>query len=144
MLYNIYQISLTRQEIDTLNLVGWDVAQKRYPKIAAYLNSMHFPTLDKIENAFSFYEKVAKIEASDLNQVFEFGNVGPEDAIERLAPMHSVSVGDLIEDENGAFHFVASFGFEPVQLSNPISSWTAEDEYERQLSKSRDYGPPDS
>ena len=43
---------------------------------------------------------VATIEAVDLNAVFEIGNIGPEDKIERLAPMHSISVGDVIIDED--------------------------------------------
>jgi hypothetical protein len=46
--------------------------------------------------------------------VFHTGNVGPEDRIERLAQMSSVSVGDLIVAENGERHVVASFGFKEI------------------------------
>ena len=40
--------------------------------------------------------------------------MGPEQNIERLAQMSSVSVGDLIVDEDGDKYVVASFGFDPV------------------------------
>lgn len=42
------------------------------------------------------YRHVANIEAFDLDDVFETGNIGPEERIERLGPMHSVSVGDVV------------------------------------------------
>ena len=44
----------------------------------------------------SAYEIVCEIEAADLDEVFEIGNVGPEENIVRLDRMHSVSVGDVI------------------------------------------------
>ena len=55
---------------------------------------------------------VATIEATDLNAVFEIGNIGPENKIERLAPMHSISVGDVIVDEDEK-----SFSVDPVGFS---------------------------
>jgi hypothetical protein len=61
-----------------------------------------------------YYKPVCIIEAEDLNGVFEIGNIGPEDSITRLAQMHSVSVGDIIEDPEGAQHMVDSFGFKEL------------------------------
>ena len=60
------------------------------------------------------YTGVAQIEADNLDQVFEIGNIGPESSITRLSRMASVSVGDLIEDEDGNRHVVANFGFKEV------------------------------
>ena len=57
------------------------------------------------------YKPVAVIEADDHNGVFHIGNLGPEDKIERLDQMHSVSVGDIIEDDNGDIVYVDSCGF---------------------------------
>ena len=57
---------------------------------------------------------VATIEAVDLNAVFEIGNIGPEDKIERLAPMHSISVGDVIVDEDEKSFSVDSMGFSEI------------------------------
>ena len=59
----------------------------------------------------SAYEIVCEIEAADLDEVFEIGNVGPEDNIVRLDRMHSVSVGDVIRDDRGRCFVVAPIGF---------------------------------
>ena len=45
-----------------------------------------------------------------MNHAFEAGNIGPEDRIERLAQMHSVSVGDVLVDDEGAW-LVMSLGY---------------------------------
>ena len=56
--------------------------------------------------------KVSEIVADDLDEVFEIGNIGPEDKITRLDSMHSISVVDVIEDERHRLFVVKSFGFE--------------------------------
>lgn len=57
------------------------------------------------------YTHVANITAADYNEVFEIGNIGPEQNIERLARMSSVSVGDVIVGEDGTIAVVAPMGF---------------------------------
>jgi hypothetical protein len=57
---------------------------------------------------------VSTIVANNLEQVFDIGNIGPESKITRHAPMHSISVGDVIVDDNGVANVVASFGYETV------------------------------
>ena len=61
--------------------------------------------------AEEYYTHVSTITAKDLNQVFEIGNIGPEESIERHSRMASVSVGDVIIDEEGSMFVVASTGF---------------------------------
>ncbi len=51
-----------------------------------------------------------------LDGVFEIGNIGPEENIERFLPMHSVSVGDIIEAPNGAYWIVDGCGFAKVEI----------------------------
>ena len=46
-----------------------------------------------------------------MEDVYEIGNIGPEENIERIAPMYSVSVGDVVEDENGIKSVVSRVGF---------------------------------
>lgn len=58
------------------------------------------------------YEEVCAIEANDLDEVFEIGNVGPEAKIERFGRMHSVSVGDVIQTEKNELFVVKGLGFE--------------------------------
>jgi hypothetical protein len=57
------------------------------------------------------YQIVCEIEADDLNDVFEIGNIGPEEKITRIDRMHSISVGDVIRTPEGVCHVVESFGF---------------------------------
>ena len=61
-----------------------------------------------------YYKPVCSIDADDLDAVFRIGNIGPESRITRLAPMHSVSVGDIIEDPQGTQYMVNSFGFKEL------------------------------
>ena len=59
------------------------------------------------------YHLVAELDCDTLDEAFELGNIGPEEKIKRHAPMHSVSVGDVLTmdgDEN--IYVVASFGFD--------------------------------
>ena len=58
------------------------------------------------------YEEVCEIEANDLDEVFEVGNIGPESKIKRYTRMHSVSVGDVIQTEKNQLFVVKGFGFE--------------------------------
>ena len=60
------------------------------------------------------YDEVAAIEADTLDEVFEIGNIGPEEKIKRFdfQPMHSISVGDVIRDDRGRCFVVAPLGFE--------------------------------
>lgn len=114
MNYTIYQISYTDSDIDAIN-AGVSNA-KRDVKSGMSMDFRGEKTVGLAERALheGLYTGVAIIEANDLNQVFEIGNIGPETSITRLNRMHSISVGDLIEDEDGNRHVVASFGFKEV------------------------------
>lgn len=57
------------------------------------------------------YKIVCEIEADDLNEVFEIGNIGPEEKITYIGRMHSISVGDVIRDNKGRCFVVAPTGF---------------------------------
>ena len=118
--YKIWQINLTDAEIDTINASGDHGA---VPKNLLRLNiEMSFgkPVGNLVKEAFEkgYYEHVSNITADSLEGVFEVGNIGPEANIERFAPMHSLSVGDVVLDQDGMFHMVASFGFDAVNELN--------------------------
>ena len=115
MKYAIYQIQLTdaqrkavneSQDFDTVpafaakNKMNMDFAGHKIGGLAY--------------DAFvvnNFYTHVANIEAASANEVFETGNIGPESNIERLGRMSSISVGDVIVDEEGQCIVVAPIGF---------------------------------
>lgn len=71
------------------------------------------------------YSKVCEIDAKDLDEVFEIGNIGPEDKITRLARMHSISVGDAIRveegDEFGFIYIVKPAGFERFSSEKEVA-----------------------
>ena len=116
--FKIFQIHLTDAEVNTINETGDHFA---VPKQAARLR-LQFGTDnpkaadDLVNDAFTkgFFEHVGNIRANDLEGVFEVGNIGPEENIARNGVMHSLSVGDLIQDPEGNIHVVDSFGFEWV------------------------------
>jgi hypothetical protein len=66
---------------------------------------------------FAYFSPVCEIAASNLDQVFDIGNIGPEEKITRLDRMHSVSVGDIIQNPTGEFYMVDDFGFEKIQIN---------------------------
>ena len=115
MKYKIFQIQLTDAEVAMINANGHDSV----PKQKLRLNiSMSFgePVGGLVKEALAadYYTHVGNITANDLEDVFNVGNIGPEESIERLGRMSSLSVGDVVEDENGVRHVVASFGFEEI------------------------------
>lgn len=112
-MFKVHQVTLSDGDCLWINDLGWDGAAEKSPTIAAYM----LATLErKYQQAFQTgeFKHVATIEAGDLNEVFDIGNIGPEHLITRHAPMRSVSVGDVIETPEGEFFAVASFGFEKV------------------------------
>lgn len=109
--YQIEQINLSYQQIDVVNS-----SSSYYPAFyKKYLDTTMRPTRDRVLEAIDMYEIVAEIEATDLDDVFNIGNIGPESSIKRFSRMHSISVGDIITDlSTGKKVFVASFGFEEI------------------------------
>ena len=114
MKYTVYQISYTDAEIDGIN--SGMKSMKREMRADMIMDFRGEKMVDLVEKALyeNLYTGVAEIEANNLDQVFEIGNIGPESNITRLSRMASVSVGDLIEDEDGNRHVVANFGFKEV------------------------------
>ena len=78
----------------------------------------------------SAYEEVAAIEADTLDEVFEIGNIGPDEKIKRFdfQPMHSISVGDVIRNDKYECYVVAPCGFERLGMTSTNGrQWFAEE-----------------
>ena len=115
MLFTVYQIQIDRSVYDRVNELGHERAAEAYPEYRAYMDcSFRGSTKYKAEYA-EYFKPVCTIRAANLNRVFDIGNIGPEEYITRLLPMHSISVGDIIEDEQGRKVMVDSFGFGEIQ-----------------------------
>ena len=102
MKFTVYQINLSNKDYENRDLREM------------YLDTTMSPTAKAIVKASGLYVKVAEIDANDFEEVFEIGNIGPEEKITRIDKMHSVSVGDIVKREDGVTKFVAPFGFESV------------------------------
>jgi hypothetical protein len=114
MKFAVYQIQLTSAQRNTINESGdFDSV----PAFAAKTKmSMDFSG-NKIgglaSDAFDagYYTHVANITAEDYNDCFEVGNIGPDENIERLGRMSSLSVGDVLVAEDGTVAVIAPIGF---------------------------------
>lgn len=112
MLYTVRQIRIGREMSDAINTLGsWTEAENKYPLVRAYLAASHSAGNKVTADMLLHWAPVATIEADSLDEVFEIGNMGPEERITRLAPMHSISVGDIIVDENGLGYIVRPYGW---------------------------------
>tara|TARA_R100001163_G_C4880989_1_gene78294 strand:+ start:78 stop:482 length:405 start_codon:yes stop_codon:yes gene_type:complete len=133
MKYRIYQVSFTEAEYDHIDEVG----RYNYPK---KVFSMDLPVSKKITDLakkgldLGYYKHVSTIKTplsltleeeeleEELEGVYKIGNKGMIDVdvepyITRYLPMHSISVGDIIEtnDGDGSHKYVVSrFGFEKI------------------------------
>lgn len=114
MKYAIYQIRITDAEVDLINEKGFDAVPAKKAKIDMEFDFAGHKIGGLAYDAFiekGYYTHVANIEASSPKEVFQIGNIGPEENIERLERMHSISVGDVIVDEEGNCIVVAPIGF---------------------------------
>ena len=111
MKYAIWQIKLSKEQRDLINNKGRDAVPAHLAKIDMQFAGDSIGQLAHEAVTNGFYTHVANIEAHNPDHVFNIGNIGYEEEIERLAPMHSISVGDVIVDEDGQCIVVADFGF---------------------------------
>ena len=121
--FKVYQIHLTDAEVDLVNAKGHDAVDKQKLKLDMSIG-MRNNTAPIAKEAWDkgYYTHVSNITTDKgLEGVFEVGNIGPEENIERLAPMYSVSVGDIVEGEDGVKHVVASFGFKKVDETEVLA-----------------------
>ena len=118
MKYQLHQIHLTDAEHDKVNAEGHNSVPKHLAHIDMQVGmgkDISSMAQDAWENGY--FTHVSNIEAPTLEGVFHVGNMGPEEAIERLAPMYSTSVGDIVIDPDGKKYVVASFGFQELEAA---------------------------
>jgi len=109
-IFKLYQIVIDKQLSNLINTEGWDCNVNAL----AYRNASEGdPSLGIYHDC---YTHVADLVCDDLDHCFEVGNVGPEDRFVKKVGVNrtSVSVGDLLEDEDGLLHLVDRIGFRNV------------------------------
>jgi hypothetical protein len=86
-----------------------------------YLSVVSKPTQALIDKARYLYQTVGYIDADDLNGVFHKGNVwdGFDSDIEHVGVgMHSISIGDIIINDDGEAVVVDGSGFTSIAFDN--------------------------
>lgn len=112
--FAIYQIQLTDEQKRTINTTGsHDSVPAQKAKLDMTMDFGGHKIGGLAADAFDrgYYTHVANITAENYQDVFEIGNIGPDENIERLTRMYSISVGDMIIGEDGSMAVVSSYGF---------------------------------
>ena len=110
-IFKLYQIVIDKQLSDLINSEGWD----------CHIDALSYRNASEGDPSFGIindcYTHVADLVCDDLDHCFEVGNgYGSADRFVKKTGVNrtSVSVGDLIEDEDGLLHLVDSIGFRNV------------------------------
>ena len=91
------------------------------PEESKFIRDLYFMSAKEIAEISDEYRMVALVNAKTLDDVFNVGNIGPESKIERVESMHSVSVGDIIQDVIDDKTFVvAKYGFEEINMKESV------------------------
>ena len=118
-LIKVFQIVIDKNLSDLINAEGWDC----HVKAKAYVEAQEGRASIALANGC--YTHVADIVADDINHAFEVGNIGPADRVNRIAPkMRSVSVGDILVDNEGAW-LVMPVGYREVDADKLTVNWKA-------------------
>lgn len=110
--YKIWQVKLSPSQLNDLE------NREDVPEwYRDYLDTTMYPTKDKVSKAEYLYLHTGNITAKSLNEVFHTGNSMISDNIEYLdnasgRRMHSLTVGDVVEEPDGTKHFVNFTGFD--------------------------------
>jgi hypothetical protein len=117
MPYKVYQLKIATRVYDYVNEVGHAEAAVKFPEWKVSMD-VRFQGSAKWEpSMFAYFSPVCEIDAGDLEEVFDIGNIGPEEKITHIGRMHSISVGDIIQDQSGEFHMVDNVGFTKIQVT---------------------------
>jgi hypothetical protein len=106
----VYQFHLTDDDRLKINARGWEVED---PKIQAYLKkSITFN--DDYRIPFGYYTHVADVLTDDREEAFMYMNLWEmheDKVITHQEQVFSMSVGDIVEMEDGSRFVCATFGF---------------------------------
>tara|TARA_R100000808_G_C2070837_1_gene98435 strand:- start:221 stop:607 length:387 start_codon:yes stop_codon:yes gene_type:complete len=118
----IYQFDRTSLENKLIELYADFVPPKHAKPFAAReAGKIRFGDTASVEDGFKHFVHVATVDADDLDEAFELTNLwNDEDRVEKKAPMHSASVGDVFRAPDGIYYMVDNVGFTPVWAQRDI------------------------
>ena len=121
MKFRLFQIAVPRSEYDAVNEMGWTEAMAKFPRVEAQQAVRIGGAKAYVSEYSQYYVNVSDIEANDLENAFfvhnnPFGNEALEEQITRYAEQYSMSVGDILIDEDGKSFIVDGFGFKEIDF----------------------------
>lgn len=111
MQYKVLQIQLTKAEIDMVN----SGVELRKHVLKSWMFGKHVVKNAKKALDADYYDHVMTVDAKNLEDVYAVGNFMHDrdmDKVQVHGTFSSVSVGDIVIDENGLAFVVDMFGFE--------------------------------
>lgn len=104
----VYQIQLTNEEVDAIN------RDEIFPKQQAFFDRS-FDSRFKTEY-LQYYTHVANVATNDMDEAFRAMNLWDEGAeVQKITEWcSSMSVGDILELEDGSKYRCASWGFNRI------------------------------
>jgi hypothetical protein len=108
----VYQIRLSDDEINQVNMFGHDASQKTTARIEMMIRGAKAWEPEYAQ----YYEPVYEVATDDLDQAYEATNLWECDRVTRLKRGSSSSVGDVFVTESGEAFIVDNFGFQTVSF----------------------------
>jgi len=109
----IYQFDPASFENALIEAYG-DFVNPAYAKklAAGEVGKIRSGSIASVESKWKHYVHVATVDTDDLDETFRLTNLwDDEDRVEKKAPMHSTSVGDVLKTSDGTYHLVDNVGF---------------------------------
>jgi len=113
MIYALHQFHYTDELVRDINA---GTAPEAQAAVGRLMMTRAENAQETVNAARGYMTHVADIIANNLDNAFEVGNIGPESNIVRHDQMSSVSVGNVLVDEDGVANVVCGWGFAEVDF----------------------------
>ena len=98
-----------------INKVGLEKAIRIIPGVGTHMRCSQYGASKFEADDIKCYVHVADIEATELDEAFGIHNGHLEEKITRYAPrQHSLSIGDILLEENGTLHMCDPEGWTEI------------------------------
>lgn len=115
--YDLYQIIITKQITDTINIQGWETAFIVFPQSEVWRKLVVRCGEQWKPQYIKHFTLVGTTKCESLDEVFDAFNGHGEEFVKRDDSMQSASVGNIIHDiEEDKWYIVESVGFTEVEV----------------------------
>lgn len=112
-MFKVYQLQLNEKHVKAVNEGGWNVN----PITTVYANNTNMPKVETVEAdyvlaaASGLLVHTMNVHSDDVDEVYDAGNGMAQVEVEHIIKHKSISLGDLIVDENNVGHIVDYCGY---------------------------------